>query len=234
MRLKKGSYFYILGIFFFGVSFLCALLSGIAGISYSKRLPVENPLLSDFGNLLVGTLPVIIFTFLFSVTAFFLSFAILSNGLKRGSLVRPLRFIGWGLIVFSLLAEISAIFFLKNENFKNFFFNYSLRLIPLFITGLILPAVAANKRSTRMPAIFFGSMSAYAAFTDFSFENILLCEPGDLTDTHLLGFGCLFFFSLSIGLFFTAICLCVGSCEYKAPKNSRNSRSVPEFPMSHS
>lgn len=223
MRLKKGSRFYILGVLFFFLSSVSAVLAGIASISYGTEKTTDNPLLAYLGNLAAGKPPVIVFSFVLAVCATSFSFSVLKNGLRRNDLVLPFRLIGGTLILCSSAGGLLLIL-LCTKNGEPPPPEGCMQFLPFLCTGVMLFAAAANKSRSRMPAIFFGAMSCYAVFSEFGFEQIFLSKLDDLTDERLLGWSSLFLLALSAGFFFSAICFCVESCEYRPPKQASTSK----------
>ncbi len=222
MRLRKGSYYYILGVFFFALSSLSALLSGITGISYGQKGIADNPLLGQIGNLAAGAVPVAVFSFVLSVCTLVFSFFVLQNGLRRNDLILPFRMIGGGLILFSFAVCLYLVWIWLREG-KSFSPECFLCFVPFFSVGVLLFAVAGNRNASRMPTVFFGAMSCYAAFSFFGFEQIFLSPANGLTDGQVLGWSSLFLTSLSIGFLFLAVCFCVESCEPRPPKTGAQS-----------
>lgn len=220
MRLKKGSYLYIIGMFFLYFSSFSALFSLVLGLIYRGKSAGENPLLAPFGSHFAGSLPALILSAAFSLMALVLATLILRYGLRSNSLSVPLRVVGVSILPMSiaLMALIWALFE-QGETFTALAVRL-LRALPAFAFGINLIRVSLNKKNSRMPTMFFGAMSAYAAFSGFGYGYLFYATDGAFTKTFFQGWLSSFLFSLSMCLFFVGICLCVGGCERKS-KNKK-------------
>lgn len=216
MRLKKGSYLYIIGMFFLYFSSFSGLFSLILGLVYRGKSAGENPLMEPFGSHFAGSLPALIMSGAFSVMAVVLASLILRYGLGSNSLSVPLRVVGISILPLSiaLMALVWALFE-QGETFTALAVRLW-RAIPAFAFGINLIRVSLNKKNSRMLTMFFGAMSAYASFSGFGYDRLFYAMDGTFTKTFFQGWLSSFFFSLAMCLFFTGICLCVGGCERKS------------------
>ena len=213
MRLKKGSYLYIIGVNFLFFSSVSGVISLILGFVYRKAQVGENPLLDAFGGDFAGSVTCLLMTGLFIPVSLALASTVMLYGLRTNSLSVPMRIVGVTIIPLSLAAMIVIwALFERGGTFTTLAVRL-LRAIPPLAFGVNLLRVAQNRRNSRMLTVFFGAMSGYSAFAGFGFERLFYAHLYELTDDNLRGFLTLFFFSLSLCLFFAGLCLCVGGCE---------------------
>lgn len=215
MRLKKGSYLYIIGMYFLFSSSFSSILSFVLGIVYRTKDAGDNPLLASLGSHFAGSVPSLIMAPVFAVMTLFLASLILRYGLKNNSLSVPFKTVGISILPLSLAMFVLIwVLFEQGGSFTTLAVRL-LRALPNMAFGICLIRVSQNGKNSRMPTMFFGAMSAYASFSDFGYGR-LFYEEDVFTKTYFAGWLSSFFFSAAMCLFFTGVCLCVGGCERKS------------------
>ena len=215
MQLKKGSYLYIIGMFFLFSASLLSTLSFVMGLVYRGSFAGDNPLLLPFGSNFAGSVPALVITGVFSATALSLAVFILRYGLRANSLSVPFLSVGVSILPLSLAMMVLVwMFFEKGDTFTTLAVRL-LHALPSLAFGIYLIRVSRNKRNSRMPTMFFGAMSAYAAFSGFGYGRLFYAYDGVFTLTYFRGWLSAYLFSLSLCLFFAGVCLCVGGCQRK-------------------
>ena len=215
MQLKKGSYLYIIGMFSLFAASFAATVSFFLGLAYRSSAAGENPLLLSFGSNFAGSLPALVITGIFSATAWSLAVFILRYGLRTNSLSVPFRAVGIAILPLSLAMMVLVwLLFEQGDTFTTLAVRV-LHALPSLAFGIYLIRVSKNRKNSRMPTMFFGAMSAYAAFSGFGYARLFYAYDGVFTLTYFRGWLSAFLFSLSLCLFYAGVCLCVGGCKRK-------------------
>ncbi len=215
MRLKKGSYLYLIGMYALFLSSVSSVFSLALGLSYRSVMHGENPLLSSFGSDFSGSISQLVMSGAFIAVSLALSSLILLYGLRTNSLSVPLGVVGVTILPLSLTVMVVIWALFEQGGTFTALAIRLLRAIPPLAFGINLIRVALNRKNSRMLTIFFGAMSGYAAFAGFGLENILYAHLYELTAVNFRGWLSVFLFSLALALFFAGLCLCVSGCERK-------------------
>lgn len=213
MRLKKGSYLYIIGVWLLFLSSVSSLISLVIGVVYRGARAGSDPLLDPFGSDYAGSISSLVMSGAFILVSLGLAVTVMRYGLRTNSLTVPLRIVGITILPLTLAVMI-VIWALFEQG--GTFTTLSVRLwraIPPLAFGVNLIRVAQNQKNSRMLTLFFGAMSGYSAFAGFGFERLFYAHLYELTAENLRGYLTVFFFSLALCLFFAGICLCVCGCE---------------------
>lgn len=218
MRLKKGSWYYIIGILFLMLSSLSAFSAFIFCLLQRNSATKDNPLLSPFGGEVASGVILWILAVAMVTAAFITWICILLASLKYYSLSKPFKTVGVVLMILSVVLVAVFISQMDKSTSATHFFQRILKTVPMFALGLWLLLLAFGKRKTQIPCIFFCAMSAYSSFTCFGFENLFRYQDTVTTNGNILAYISLMLFCLSMCQYFLGLCLCVCSCE-KRPEN---------------
>ncbi len=218
MRLRQGSYYYIIGVFLMLLSGGAATASVLSGLRYRAEFPVANELLSEYGNALVGQRRLLWVTGIFGFFAVIFAGYFFFTALKRNNIVLPMRVIGTGMVVCSVIMAVMLISEGGHYGEPSEIVARYLRVPSTAALGVSLICLSFGTKNSRMPSIFFGAMCGYGAFTGFGFEKLFVSDPAGITDTDLRGYCSLLLFAVSFSLFYSGVCFCVGSCERRVGK----------------
>ena len=229
MRLKKGSYLYIVGMLFLFWSSLLSLASFVFSLIFSRGPAVFSPILQSFCGDFAGSTVSLIMSGCFVPISLFLTVLIVYYGIKTNSLAVPLRVVGITILPLSFAVMLAIWFLFEKEGTFTTLALRLMRAVPPFLFGVHLIRVSMNLKNSRMLTVFFGAMSGYSAFSGFGLEKILYGSFSDLLDGSFYGWLSVFLFSLSLCLFFTGICFCVGGCQRRSKKRglSKGSSALP-------
>ena len=221
MKLKKGSYLYLIGMFFLYFSAFNGILSLALGVVYQEKCAGENPLLASFGSLFAGSVPALVMAGAFSGMAVVLATLILLHGLRSNGLSIPIRVVGICILPLSvtLMVLIWALF--EQDGPITLLLLRLLSALPALALGISLICVSLDKRHAGLLTMIFGVLSGCAAFAGFGYEHLFCVDDSVFTVTYFLGWLSAFSFSMSMLLFYAGICLCVGGCERKCKRKKQ-------------
>ena len=215
MKLIKGSYCYLVGIFLLSLASIFSLVSFIFALINHSAVPTNNPYLSAFGSRVSSSLTALISSAFFAVCATYCSWLILINGLKANSLTKPMCVLS-GLLW--LYAGLILLVTLTNTIWSESFFVILLRflrIIPPILLSFFLTKMLRNGSEFKIPALCAGAVNAIQTFVGFGFQNIFQAHTEDIPNYAIRGWLSLFFFALALSVFFSGVCFCIGGCERK-------------------
>ncbi len=220
MKLKKGSYLYILGMLFLFWSSLFSLCAFWCTYRYKNVRSDENQLMNEFGAAFAGSNSALVMSGAFVVVSLVLAILILRYGIRTNSISVPLRIVGITILPLSLASMAAMWAFLEQGGTLTTLAVRLIGAVPAFLFGVNLIRVSLNQKNSRMLTVFFGAMSGYAVYSEFGFGQILLADFSLITKQSFLGWISVYFFSTALCLFFVGLCLCVSGCERKSTKRT--------------
>lgn len=221
MKLIKGSYCYLVGIFLLSLASVFSLVSFIFAVINHSAVPASNPYLSAFGSRVSSSLTALICSAFFAVCAIYCSWLILINGLKTNSLAKPMCVLSGLLWLYAgLIFLVTLLNTVWSESFLIILLRFS-RVVPPILLSFFLTQMLHNGSKFKIPALLAGVANAIQTFLGFGFQNIFLAHLEEVPDFAIRGWLSLFFFALALSVFFSGICFCIGGCE-KRIKNRKS------------
>ena len=211
MKLIRGSYAYIVGLFILGVSSVAAIVAFFFGLfAYSGE---PNPLLSDFGsNVESGIVTMIASTVLVVFTGFCSAYTLWS-ALKKNSLDRPMRLVAVVLFLYAAVLAVLTFIYRVDESVVVKVMRY-LRCLPPVCLGILLLFMTNGKHFLKIPAMIVAALCGALTFTGYGMYRILIYDGA--SSNAVRGYVGFFLFLFALFLFFSGLCCFIGGCEKRS------------------
>ncbi|MBQ9468839.1 MAG: hypothetical protein IJU52_07530 [Clostridia bacterium] len=213
MKLIRGSYAYIIGLFILGVcaavalgAFICALFA------YSTE---PNPLLSEFGSSVEsGVVTMVASTALIVFTMFCSAFTLWS-ALRRNSLDRPMTVISVMLFFYAATLLTTTLLYGVEEALI-FRILRCTRCLPPLILGVLLILMTRGRTKLKVPAIILSAVSGATSFAGYGMYKIFIYDGASAK--ALRGYISLLLFSAAMFFFFAGLCCFIAGSEARRGK----------------
>lgn len=217
MKLIRGSYAYIIGLFIMGVESAVALTAFFFALFAHSSEP--NPLFSAFGSsvesgivTVIASVTLILFTMLCSVAVFWFA-------LKKNSLEKPMRLISVMLFFYAAtLLALTLIYAVEEPVFVRIL--RILRCVPPAVLGVFILLMIKGKMQFKIPAIVVCALCGALTFAGYGLYRVFIYDGASAREIR--GYISLLIFSSALFLFFVALCCLIGGCEGR-----RKERSAP-------
>ena len=202
MKLIRGSYSYIIGLFILGVDGIVSIVAFFLSIFCEDE--GANPLLSEYGSRMASGVFSTVACALFTLSIMMVSTYALYSALKKNSLAKPFRVIAVLLVIYALLTALFAIFYSpKEETVLSFYLRIFKAVLPI-VLAICLVFLSLDDLRFKIPCIVLCALCAFQSFVGYGLYRAFV-TAGTSTPGQKRSYAAIVLFSVSLLLFFVGL-----------------------------
>ena len=216
MKLIRGSYAYIIGLFILGVNMIVSIAAFIFALFTHDD--IQNPLLSAYGSNVAGGLFMLITSSLFAAWTGVCSLIVLVSALRKNSIDRPLRFISATLFLYAGITIFASIFYRPDESVLLTILRAA-KCVPATLLGVCLLGLSAGNPKCKRPTMALCVLCGVLCFIGYGFYKPFV-YAGTPERAAVNGYVSLLLFSAALFLFFIGLCFFAAGLEKREKKKT--------------
>ena len=228
MRLIRGSYAYLIGLFILGASSVISVVAFFFALF--SRGCTDNPLLSPFGAQIAGGAVTMILSATFTACISLFAYYVLWNALKKNSLTRPFTLLAAWLFVYAAVAAFTALFYAPPGDAAYLTVLRACKAICPLLFGAAVILLVNGKRRLKIFSIVLSALCALQAPFGYGFRYAF-SGAEEVEKKAIFAYASLLLFTVSVILLFIGLCFFIAGSRFdKTVARRRSAQDAPVAP----